>query len=280
MIEISIINVQIKSKKAMGSYVHVFLSLLSKTCICLKFVIFYQYTVDSIQNADHKVVIILIFDIRREMPLYAQIYIRLKDMILSRQFSPKDRMIDTQLATKFKVSRSPIRETLRKLEHEGLVENNRGVITVYNPSLLDVIELYKVRTGLEYVAAYWATKYIDQDLLSELQHSLLEVESALKKKDYEEVMRLNTFFHDTILSGSKNIRLQVMMEKIRSLIVLYRQILFENFSMDYNFLPDHQAVLNAMIEGDSENAAKHMENHIMNDMEYFKKIFNEKVGQS
>lgn len=196
-------------------------------------------------------------------------------MILKQELEPKERLVDAQLSKKFDISRSPVREALRKLEHEGLVENNRGVITVYNPTLIDVIELYKVRMGLEYVGAYWAAKYINRETINDLQHTLHNTEIALKKKNYEEVVRLNTLFHDVILNASKNVRLQVMMENIRSLIVLYRQIIFENFSMDYNFLPDHQAILNALSKGNSETAAKYMENHIMNDMKYFKKILKD-----
>jgi len=220
-------------------------------------------------------VICILFEVSREIPLYEQIYLKLKDMILKQELEPKERLVDAHLSKKFDISRSPVREALRKLEHEGLVENNRGVITVYNPTLIDVIELYKVRMGLEYVGAYWAAKYINRETINDLQHTLHNTEIALKKKNYEEVVRLNTLFHDAILNASKNVRLQVMMENIHSLIVLYRQIIFENFSMDYNFLPDHQAILNALSEGNSEVAAKNMENHIMNDMKYFKKILKD-----
>lgn len=212
--------------------------------------------------------------VTREAPLYEQIYTLLKQMIMSNELKPNERIIDTQLAAKFQTSRSPIREALRKLEQDGIIVNNRGIITVYAPSLKDVVELYKVRVGLEYVAAYWATEYMDEDTIIELRESLLKTKIALEKKDYEKVVELNTFFHDTILQASQNERLISMMKDIRTLIVLYRQILFENYSVNYNFLDDHELIIEAIAKGDSNEAANQMVTHINHDMDHFKAIFN------
>src|SRR5699024_2911221 len=145
------------------------------------------------------------------------------------------------------------------LEQEKLVTNINGVLTVYNPSLTDVIELYKVRTGLEYVATYWATKYIDNHSLEDLQDSLERVEKFFKAGDYEKVIEMNTYFHDTIVNASKNNYLQTIMKTNRSLILLCRKILFKNIPINLNFIEEHQVILEAMIKRNQLTAAQRIE---------------------
>lgn len=220
------------------------------------------------------------FTIDKSIPLYEQVYFNLKKLILDGELKPKYRLIDTKIAKDLSISRSPVREALRMLEQEKLVTNINGVLTVYNPSLTDVIELYKVRTGLEYVATYWATKYIDNHSLEDLQDSLERVEKFFKAGDYEKVIEMNTYFHDTIVNASKNNYLQTIMKTNRSLILLCRKILFKNIPINLNFIEEHQVILEAMIKRNQLTAAQRIESHIYNDLNHFKSIFYEQEANN
>lgn len=211
--------------------------------------------------------------IRKSPPLYEQFYFFLKDKIMLGEFSPGTRLIDTQLATEFGTSRSPIREALRMLEMDGLIVNNNGILKVYEPSLNDVLDLYKVRAGLEYSATYIVTQKQDIKVINGLEKCISLTNSALIEKNYEEVVKQNTIFHDLIMNGSNNQRLISMMNQIRSLILLYRKILFLKFDEDYDFLTDHSLVLEAIKAGSAEAAGSTMVKHINNDMKYFEKLF-------
>ncbi|MDN4495583.1 GntR family transcriptional regulator [Ureibacillus aquaedulcis] len=214
--------------------------------------------------------------LERVQPLYEQYYALLKNRIMTNEYPPNARLIDTQLAKEFGTSRSPIREALRMLEQEGLLVNNKGILTVYEPTLIDLVELYKVRSGLEYSAVYWATEYQTEEFIVALDDCLEKTKEALNEKDYKTVIQLNTKFHDLILYASKNSRLIEMMEKIRSLILLYRNILFLDFDLDYNFLEDHERVSHFIKTKDSKKSAEVIVDHINNDIAYFKKVFNKK----
>lgn len=213
-------------------------------------------------------------ELQRVEPLYEQFYRILKERIINNEIHPGERLIDTQLAQEFGTSRSPLREALRKLEQEGLIENNKGILTVFVPSLNDVIELYKVRSGLEYSAVFCATKESNENFIKKLEVCLSKTETALENKNYEEVIQLNTEFHDLIMYASNNKRLISMMAQIRSLILMYRKILFLDYEMDYDFFTDHALVVKYIRESNPYKAAELMVNHINNDIEYFKKVFD------
>ena len=212
-------------------------------------------------------------EIKRENPLYEQIYQKLRDSILTGEIQSGERLVDSRIADKLKVSRSPVREAFRKLEQDGLITNREGIIEVYIPSLQDVLELYQVRVGLEAVAVYWATQYMTKEELNDLDQALQKTETAIKEKRVADVVALNTFFHESILSASKNTRLERMMHNIRSLVFLYRNTIFKQYNRGEDFLSEHREILEAMIAREPSVAAKRMELHIYNDMNHFKKYF-------
>ncbi|BCJ85638.1 GntR family transcriptional regulator [Effusibacillus dendaii] len=209
----------------------------------------------------------------KENPLYELIYNSLRTSIFSGELRPGERLIDSRIAEEMGVSRSPVREAFRKLEHDELLKNKDGLIFVYEPSLQDVIDLYQVRVGLEAVAAYLATQYMPDAELEKLQNSIYEAEHAIKNNKINEVVDLNTFFHEFVVMWSKNSQLQKMMSNIRSRVLLYRNTLFKQYNRGDDFVPEHQAVVDAIRERNPKMAAKKMSEHTMNDMNIFKKLY-------
>jgi len=220
--------------------------------------------------------VIKISEIIKAIPLYEQLYKALKKRILNGEMEAGTRLIDSKLAEEFGTSRSPIREAIRMLEHENLIINNNGLFFIYEPSLEDLIELYKVRSGLEYSAVYWGTHNISEEQLNKLEKLLAEAKESIDNNNYENIVELNTSFHDEILYSSNNSRLIGMMEDIRSLIIYYRNILFLDFNNDYNFIGDHIKVFEEIKNKNAQHAAQLMVEHINNDMKYFTKLFEER----
>ncbi|WP_203557252.1 GntR family transcriptional regulator [Bacillus sp. B15-48] len=213
------------------------------------------------------------YQVKRVDPLYEQIYQRLEQDIIEGNIGPGERLIDTKIAADLGVSRSPVREAFRKLERDGLLINKEGIVTVFTPSLQDAVELYQVRIGLESVATYWATHRITKEELKQLTDYLRLTKHAVEEKNIAEIIDLNTKFHESIISFSGNQRLKNMMNNIRTLIRICRNTTIKQYNRSESFLDEHNGILQAMCMNEPELAAKRMEQHIHNDMLYFKESY-------
>jgi DNA-binding GntR family transcriptional regulator len=209
----------------------------------------------------------------RADPLYERVYQNLEDFILNGEIASGERLIDTKIARNFGVSRSPVREAFRRLEKDGLLINNDGVITVFTPTLQDVVDLYQVRSGLETVAVHLATQYITEEELQQLKQYLEQTKDAIDQNSLEDIISLNTQFHEAIIFYSRNNRLKIMMDNIRSLIRLCRNTIIKHYNRGDSFLSEHADILKAMETKQPDVAAKRMEQHILKDMNYFKERY-------
>ncbi|WP_026691838.1 GntR family transcriptional regulator [Peribacillus kribbensis] len=207
--------------------------------------------------------------VKRVDPLYQQIYKRLEAEILEGKIMPGERLIDTKIASDLGVSRSPVREAFRKLERDGLLVNDEGNISVFTPTLQDAKELYQVRIGLEAIAAYWAAKNMKEDELECLSQVLIWTEQAIEQKNTQKIIALNTKFHESIITYSRNNQLKKMMDNIRSLIQICRNTIIKQYNRSDSFLAEHYSIFRALSIHEPELAAKKMEQHIQRDMKHF-----------
>jgi len=208
--------------------------------------------------------------VKKSNPLYEQIYDNIKESIIKGEFESGERIVDGWIAEKLGVSRSPVREAIRKLEQDGLIVNQDGTTIVYKPNVDDVIELFQARAGLEGMAVFLATKSMTDEQIDELSESIVQVEKAIKEKNITEVVKLNTFFHECIVKGSGNKRLLEMMSKINNLILLYRNNFFAKFYGTEVFVNEHYQVVEAMKTRNAELASEKMRTHILNDLDQLK----------
>lgn len=213
------------------------------------------------------------YQVKRVDPLYEQIYRNLEESILEGNITSGERLIDTKIASELGVSRSPVREAFRKLEQNGLLINNEGIVTVFTPSLQDAIDLYQVRVGLESVAVFWATQYITTEGLGQLKQCLHKTEQAIEQRNMEEIVILNTQFHESIVAYSGNSRLKTTMNNIHSLSRICRNTIIKQYKRSDSFLTEHYEIYSAMSNKEPELAAKRMEHHINNDLHHFKESY-------
>jgi len=216
--------------------------------------------------------------IQKVDPLYVQIYEKLKEEIVKGEFKPREQIVDSWIAKKLSVSRSPVREAFRKLEQDGLIVNKNGTTSIYEPNLEDVTELFQVRAGLEQEAAYLAAELITNDQLDELSNSLLLVEKAIKEKRVADIIKLNTFFHEFIITISSNKRLIKFMGEVNTLTLLYRNNAFkEDYIIGFDndvFLNEHHEILEALKNHDADRVSKKMRNHILHDLGHLKERYS------
>src|SRR5690349_17281314 len=133
---------------------------------------------------------------RRSGMLTNQAYIRLRKMILAGGLHPRDRLVESELASKLSVSRTPIREALQKLHAEGLVAEapRKGYVVADFPPEF-IIDNYAVREVLEGLAARLAATNASDLELMQLEVELDAIASASKSKDLAKLAEHNVTFH-------------------------------------------------------------------------------------
>jgi DNA-binding GntR family transcriptional regulator len=188
----------------------------------------------------------------------------IEEMIAVGTLSPGQHLDETELATQFGVSRTPIRETLIQLASMGLVviRPRRGAIVAeLGPQQL--VEMFEVMSELEAscgrLAARRMTPQEQQDLL-DAHRACKDARDAQQPDDY---YYKNELFHEAIYAGSHN---QFLIEQARNLyrrLRPYRRLQLRVRNRLGKSYEEHDGVVNAIIEGDGERAAQLLREHVM-----------------
>nr|WP_285890312.1 GntR family transcriptional regulator [Halalkalibacter oceani] len=201
--------------------------------------------------------------------MYEIVYESLKTAIINGEYAPGEKLIEARIAERYNASRTPIREAIRKLEREGLVEFTSGqgcVVTELTKE--EIISIYECRSVLEGLAARKAAKMITTEQLELLEENLILCQQFLEQNKPAKVISKNTEFHDTIIVASHNEPLISMMDQLRSQILRYR-IFHSNVGFRPNFLDEHTAIFEAVKSRNEDLAEAVTREHYMNDAEYF-----------
>lgn len=207
--------------------------------------------------------------IKRSETLQSQVYEYLREQILFGGLAPGQRLIEERLCEETGVSRSPIREAIRRLEKDGLVVvQAQGGVTVYQPSLADFTHLYECRLNLEPAAAQYAAERRTDAELSELEELLEQMKELQYPSDPRRTHELNFTFHQRISEASKNPYLTKIMNELKVLISFYRNAILEvHPRRPETVICEHEAILEAIRTQDGAKAKASMEEHIKRDFE-------------
>ncbi|MCC5979169.1 MAG: GntR family transcriptional regulator [Salinarimonas sp.] len=188
-------------------------------------------------------------------------YQKLLDAIRNGDLQPGARLIETELAIRFGVSRTPIREAIRQLEADGLVVHlPRLGAAVRSLDYAEVMELYEMRAVLESTAARLAARAASEVEIAEL--AALNAEMAQAGDDTALVYGLNRQFHLTLLDAAKNRFLTKSMAALqKTLLILGPSTLAERERADEAII-EHEALLDALRRRDCAGAEAIMRAHI------------------
>ncbi len=189
---------------------------------------------------------------------------KLRDAIRSGRFVPGQRLLERELVEQMGVSRTPIREALRKLELEGLVTTvpYKGPV-VTTPTLEDAQALYEVRAALEGHAVALFTMRADDTAIERLRGHLEQAERALAQGRIQGVLGANNAFHDEIAVGCGNALLQSMLANLRDRIVLPRVESLSHPGRPPHSIAEHRAIVRRIAQRDAQGAKRLNEGHIM-----------------
>lgn len=196
-------------------------------------------------------------------PLRDQVAEGLRAAILDGRFKPGERLIEDRLAEEFGVSRNPIREAIRTLASEGLVEvNARKGAVVASLTQQEAEELLEVRATLEAANARLAARRRDPAILEQLKAVLVRGTEALGEARVEDLGRLNDDFHSNLAQAGCNRVLADLMRTLRDRTApLFRGFGIEAARAAWS---EHADILRAVIDGDAELASLLAYRHVMN----------------
>ena len=203
------------------------------------------------------------FDIQNHKPLREMVYEELKMQILKGSIIPGTRMMEVELAEEMGVSRTPIREAIRKLEKEGLVtiEPRRGAYASMI-STEDMVEILEVRQDLEGLAAYFAADRMTKEQVEELREVSNSYNEAVRQGNMEAMIKHDTRFHHIIVESCRNKILVQMIEQLQELVLRFRYIYYDNFRRAENMPEEHEAIVAAISEGNADKARAAADIHI------------------
>ncbi|WP_041328204.1 GntR family transcriptional regulator [Rubrobacter xylanophilus] len=193
---------------------------------------------------------------------------QLRALIVEGEYGPGERLIEEQLAERLKVSRTPIRQALTRLEAEGLVEiiPNKGAM-VCSFSIDDVWDIYDLRAVLEGYAARRAASKISSNELQYLEKLAGEMERIIGVfSDHEEETRklvsLNNEFHGTIVVASRNRRLERLVQSTVQLPLVFKAFFWYGPHERMISNHYHRQILKALRSGEAERAEILMREHV------------------
>ena len=200
------------------------------------------------------------------LPLRDVVFNTLRQAILKGELKPGERLMEIQLANKLGVSRTPVREAIRKLELEGLVlmipRKGAEVAEITRQDMENVLE---VRTALEELAVKDACDHITDAQLSELKKASNEFKKALLEgKDLVTCADADMHFHDVILSATNNRRLIQMLNNLSEQMYRYRMEYLKDERTHKTLIEEHDAIRRALKKHDKVKAGAAIRVHIDN----------------
>ena len=199
------------------------------------------------------------------LPLRDVVFNTLRQAILRGELKPGERLMEIQLADKLGVSRTPIREAIRKLELEGLVlmipRRGAEVAEITEKSLRDVLE---VRGALEELAVELACDRIGEDGIEQLKVVAKEFEEALKSGDVTIYAEADVKFHDVIYLATENQRLIQLLYNLREQMYRYRVEYLKQEEVHPTLLKEHDHIIACIEKHDKEAAKKAVATHVDN----------------
>lgn len=205
-----------------------------------------------------------LFDQKKEnKSLTSLIFDKIREDILNDKYHAGDKIVEAKLADELGVSRTPVREALKQLELDGLVDNipNRGVV-VKGISNQDIHDIYTIRVAIEGIAARWAVERMDDKVVEDLKEIYDLMEFYTFKGDLDKIFELNTRFHETIYMATKSRYLEQVLKDFQLFIKSTRNKSLQCTGRSSAALDEHKAILEGFIEKDADKAFEATVRHI------------------
>ena len=206
-----------------------------------------------------------------EKSLRGQVFDKIRSDILNGKYKRGEELVESAIGKELGISRTPVREAIRQLELEGLVQlvPNKGAF-VTGISEKDVKDIYLIRARLEGLAARMAAKNITPELLEAMEETVVLSEYHAKKEHYEQVCEMDSKFHKLLYKASGSRILEHTLTDFHQYVQRVRMASIMQKRRMENSNDEHDAILTAIREHDEEKAELVATRHISNTVENLK----------
>jgi len=196
-------------------------------------------------------------------PLGEMVYESLRDAIVNQALKPGERLMETELADEMGVSRTPVREAIRKLELEGyVVMIPRKGAYVAGLSIKDINEVFEIRGALEALAAGLAASRATEEEIEEMELNLALEANHFESSDLLKTIEEDTKFHELIYKASRNNRLLGMIKELREQVQRFRTTTLAVPGRLKFALDEHRKIVEAIAARDVGRAQRAAREHI------------------
>jgi DNA-binding GntR family transcriptional regulator len=201
---------------------------------------------------------------RGSVPLSDAVYQSISQALRAGRFEANSRLVESELAEALGVSRTPIRDALRRLESDGLVQSepNRGYVVA--DLMEDVAHVFLIRERLEGLAAGMAAETITRPELEELDALQAEMEQLLAAvpADIDRLVELNGQLHQRITDASRSPRLIRLIERLHPQYMSYQVLRIYTDEERLRSIREHREILDALWRRDSATAEQAIHRHL------------------
>jgi len=196
-------------------------------------------------------------------PIRDVVYEYLRTAIINGLIEPGERLVEKEYAEKFNISRTPVREALRKLEIEGLVENipRKGDI-VKGIDLKDMLEIFAIRQSLEPLIVKTAMENMNQEDIAQLQEVVGKMASSAHNDDITALLGAFQAFHDILINASNMPRLSAIISQLKDYLSCFRTMSLADHTRRTLAINEHKEILQAIIASDTEKAEHLVATHL------------------
>ena len=203
------------------------------------------------------------------IPLRDAVFETLREAILKGVLSPGQHLMEMQLAYQLGVSRTPVREAIRMLELEGLVNmvprKGARVAAISEKSLCDVLE---VRRALEELSVRLACTRMERDDLEKLDSINQQFIRACQGDDVVQIARIDESFHAVIYEAADNAKLLQLLNQMQNQMYRYRIEYIKLKERRQILVEEHKKIIHSLARRDADAAAEAINNHIAHQEQY------------
>lgn len=210
-----------------------------------------------------------VLSVEAPVPSSERVYQALRHRILAGMLEPGSRLVELQLATEFTVSRTPVREALKRLTAEGLIRVDpvRGIV-VSDVDARELEEIFVVREVLDGLAARLAAGRVSSTDLTKLHLLMDMMRDAVRTGQWEGMVQANIKFHDVLHQAAGNERLRHLTRNLLDFVRRFSNEAFASQERASEVLAEHEEIIRAMETRDPDLAEKVARRHVESAREY------------
>lgn len=197
--------------------------------------------------------------------LRGRVFHKIRDDILSGRYKSQEELRESTIGTEMGVSRTPVREALRQLELEGLVNivPNKGAF-VNGITSQDVEDIYQMRARLEGLCARMACERITKEQLDEMEEVILLSKFQEKKENYDQLVDLDSRFHEILFEASQSKMLEHLLKNLHQYVQRVRKSSLASGRRAEKSTIEHENIMLAICEKNPDKADELATRHILN----------------